>query len=502
MLRIFSQDILNPENFVITLELVPARESFGRSTDTLIGIAKDAFADGRVSAVSITDNPGGNPSLSPDVLGSEIFRHGMDVIVHFTCRDMNRVGMESRALQLARMGMKNILALTGDYSGKGFGGQGAPVFDLDSVLLNAQFKKLSEKMAALGDPDEFFTGCAVSPFKKREADCQAQYRKLDKKIDAGAAFVITQLGYNIKKFQELIHYHSKRHPDIPVMGSVYLLSPRSARAMNKGRVPGAWVPDDLFNQVISEWKQPRQGLNAAIERSARLGVILKGLGYRGIHIGGIHKSFKTVHAILDRMDEIEGNWQEYLSEFDCKNENIYYYFDKERSRVENQSLMDRIKERLMDHYPYRIFNTAHGFFFNQKSMLAPVYKRMAHFFEKKNKAWLVKRCLEDPLKVPFLSCQGCGDCGIQHLAFQCPESRCPKHTRNGPCGGSWNGYCEVYPDRLCVWVRVYIRLKKANRHKNFLKDKVPPRKWELNKTSSWINFHLGKDHQKQDGYFK
>lgn len=114
MLRVFSNQLMDPENFVVTIELVPGRESFGATTDTLVGIAKDAFADGRVSAVSITDNPGGNPSLSPDVLGSEIFKYGMDVIVHFTCRDMNRVGMESRALQLARMGMKNILCLTGD----------------------------------------------------------------------------------------------------------------------------------------------------------------------------------------------------------------------------------------------------------------------------------------------------------------------------------------------------------------------------------------------------
>ncbi len=69
---------------MVTLELVPGRESKGRNTDTLKGIARDAFADGRISAVSITDNPGGNPSLSPDVLGSEIFAYGLDVIVHFT----------------------------------------------------------------------------------------------------------------------------------------------------------------------------------------------------------------------------------------------------------------------------------------------------------------------------------------------------------------------------------------------------------------------------------
>ena len=201
-------------------------------------IAKDAFADGRISAVSITDNPGGNPALSPDVLGFEIFKQGMDVIVHFTCRDTNRVGMESRALQLAHMGMKNILALTGDYSGKGFGGKGTPVFDLDSVLLSKMLKGLSEKIATSGDPEPFFTGCAISPFKSQESECMAQYKKLNMKIEAGASFIITQLGYDVQKFEELIRYHKKHNAHIPVMASVYLLSPRSARANE--RWAGAW----------------------------------------------------------------------------------------------------------------------------------------------------------------------------------------------------------------------------------------------------------------------
>ena len=182
MLRVFSNQLMDPENFVVTIELVPGRESFGASTDTLVGIAKDAFIDGRVSAVSITDNPGGNPSLSPDVLGQEIFKHGLDVIVHFTCRDMSRVGMESRALQLARMGIKNILCVTGDYSGKGFGGRGTPVFDLDSVLLTRMMQGLSDRMVASGDPEPFFTGCGVSPFKPLKSECLAQYKKLDKKL--------------------------------------------------------------------------------------------------------------------------------------------------------------------------------------------------------------------------------------------------------------------------------------------------------------------------------
>ena len=497
MLRIFSDEISNPKNFVVTLELVPGRESAGQSIDTLKGIAKDAFDDGRISAVSITDNPGGNPSLSPDVLGNEIFKCGMDVIVHFTCRDMNRVGMESRALQLARMGMKNILALTGDYSGKGFGGQGKPVFDFDSVLLTTLLKSLDQRLLASGDPETFFTGCAVSPFKTTEAETLVQYNKLDKKLDAGASFVITQLGYDVKKFAELITHLRQKQMNPPVMGSVYLLSPRSARAMNKGRVPGAHVPDTLFNQVIKEWgNNPRAGLKTAIERAAQLGVILKGLGYRGIHIGGIHRSFTAVGAILDRMAEIEDSWEDFLGEFNRVNAQTYYCFDKRLAPEENLPVVSRIKQTLTEHFPHGMLKAAHHLFFDKTARLAPVYGRLAGFLEKTNKAWMLKLILEDPLKKPLLACQSCGDCAIQHTAFLCPESGCPKHTRNGACGGSRDGFCEVNPDRLCVWVRAYKRLKHCGMAHTLGSDFVPPRMWELDKGSSWVNFHLGKDHQK------
>ncbi|THB80464.1 MAG: methylenetetrahydrofolate reductase [Desulfobacteraceae bacterium] len=496
MLRIFNDELMNPNNFVVTIELVPGRESFGRSTDTLVGIAKDAFADGRVSAVSITDNPGGNPSLSPDVLGYEIFRHGLDVIVHFTCRDTNRVGMESRALQLARMGMKNILCLTGDYSGKGFGGRGTPVFDLDSVLLTRMMQGLSERLIASGDPEPFFTGCGVSPFKSLRSECMAQYKKLDRKIEEGAAFVITQLGYDINKFNELIRHHNEKNSHVPVMGSVYLLSPRAARAMNRGRVPGAYVSDPLYEKVVEEWHTPREGLQAAIERAARLGVVLKGFGYRGIHIGGVHKSFRTIARILDRMEEIEDDWPQYMTEFAAKEKQVYYCYDRVTSDEDNPGRKPGIKEQVLEHWPYVMLRSAHNLFFDKENALAPFHRKFARFLDTHDKTWILKRCMEDPMKGALLSCQSCGDCGIQHAAFLCPESQCPKHTRNGPCGGSRDGSCEVYPEKDCIWIRAFRRLEHAGRLDHFLEDKVPPRNWELNQTSSWINFHLDRDHQK------
>ena len=103
--------------------------------------------------------------------------------------------------------------------------------------------------------------------------------------------------------------------------------------------------------------------------------------------------------------------------------------------------------------------------------------------------------VENPAKSLLLSCQHCGDCGIQHVGFLCPESGCPKHTRNGACGGSRGGMCEVNPDRYCIWYRAHNRLASAEKKSELHTGCVPPRMWELNDTSSWINFHLRRDHQ-------
>ena len=297
------------------MELVPGREPAGRSVDSVKGMAADAFADGRVSAVSITDNPGGNPALSPDVIGHDIFKVGMDVIVHFTCRDANRIGIDMRALQLAMMGMKNILALTGDYIGKGFAGQGAPVFDLDSVTLLVMLRMLGNRVQQAGDPDVFFAGCAVSPFKSRRGEAFAQSAKLCRKVAAGARFAITQLGYDAGRFNELLDVHRRFGLDLPVLGSVYVLTPVSAQIMNAGQVPGAVVSNELLNKVIREWRDKMQGRALAVERAARLGAVLKGLGLPWYHVARVQRGFEFVGRILDRMAQIEDQWRDFLDDF-------------------------------------------------------------------------------------------------------------------------------------------------------------------------------------------
>lgn len=494
----FQADLSGSGRFIITMELVPKAEPEGRSINTVLGFAKKAQADGRISAVSITDNPGGRPSLSPDMLGKEILNCGMDVIVHFTCRDMNRLGIESRALQLRRMGMKNILALTGDYTGKGFGGEGAPVFDIDSVLLLCQLSMLNHKTLPGTDSAPFFLGCAVSPFKWTEPESWTQYYKLCKKISSGASFVITQLGYDVRKFQELIQFFNAVSIKIPALASIYFLTPKSARVMNSGRIPGAVVRNVLFEKIKKEWEgNPRSGYFASVERTAKLAAICKGLGYRGVHICGVHRNFKTVERILDRIAEIEHNWQDFIEEFDDSRPDDYFMFARSsRSRLSNTKPLPQVEKTSgLDKFHFKSLNTMHDLFFRFDAPLSARYKSLCQWLDQHRFVYYLVKFMEDRLKKMLLSCRMCGDCGIQHAGFLCPESQCPKHIRNGVCGGSRNGYCEVHSDRHCVWYRVYRRLASVNRQEELSVGCVAPRMWELDGTSSWINFHLRRDHQ-------
>lgn len=102
---------------------------------------------------------------------------------------------------------------------------------------------------------------------------------------------------------------------------------------------------------------------------------------------------------------------------------------------------------------------------------------------------LAARLLEDLVKVPLFRCQRCGECILSHTAFICSQ-RCPKRLRNGPCGGTGeDGTCEVYPERKCIWYRIYHRSKKLNRFSMLFRTENI-HNWELEHTSAWLNVFL------------
>jgi methylenetetrahydrofolate reductase (NADPH) len=91
-------------------------------------------------------------------------------------------------------------------------------------------------------------------------------------------------------------------------------------------------------------------------------------------------------------------------------------------------------------------------------------------------------------------CKDCGDCSLPEIAYVCPESQCAKNQRNGPCGGTRDGLCEVY-DTECIWSEAYERLKAFGEEESMLDGPVVVKDNALAGTSAWANTFLGRDHQ-------
>jgi len=100
--------------------------------------------------------------------------------------------------------------------------------------------------------------------------------------------------------------------------------------------------------------------------------------------------------------------------------------------------------------------------------------------------------IENAIKVPLFRCQRCGECVLSHTAFVCSQ-RCPKRLRNGACGGTRpGGYCEVYPERRCIWYLIHARSRTLARIA-MLTEILRPHQWSLEKTSAWLNVFRGRE---------
>jgi methylenetetrahydrofolate reductase (NADPH) len=155
----------------------------------------------------------------------------------------------------------------------------------------------------------------------------------------------------------------------------------------------------------------------------------------------------------------------------------------------------RTRPPLRSRIHFRLLKAVHDGFFREDAPRAAALRSLAGRLDGCRAGRFLVHLLEDPAKMLLLDCRRCGDCAIQHVAFLCPESQCPKHIRNGACGGSRNGRCEVFPERDCVWFRACRRFAAAGMLPEMAAGCVPPRMWELDATSSWLNFHLQRDHQ-------
>ncbi len=511
----FRDSLQVPGSFSIAVELVTARGLVtNERSRALVEKARALAADPRIDVLSITDNPGGNAMLAPDTLGTDLVSRGQEVIIHLACKDWNRNALESRGWKLASEGFDNVLCLSGDYPVTGYGGTAAPVFDIDSVGLLKLFSDMDAglRVARTGERLErtnFFLGCVVTNHKLHEREVVPQYQKLAKKARTGARFVINQIGYNARKDDELLRYIRRADLEVRALANVYLLSLPAARAFHAGRIPGVIVTDELLALAERQAASPDKGRSFFVDLAAKQLTVARGLGFGGAYLGG-HATADTFFEILDRAKGYGGaDWRELSREVRFGRAAEFYLFDADpdtglSSDELNPAYVKSKQKRRTDlrvPLSYRFSRRVHRTVFEPDGSLHDAARSL---YEKIDAAprpvGRAAHLVEQAAKVPMFKCRDCGDCSLPDIAYVCPESICAKNQRNGPCGGTRDGLCEVY-DTECIWSQAYERLKAYGEEEDMLENPVVVKDNALARTSAWANALLLRDHNAKNGQF-
>jgi len=499
-----------PGTFVVAAELVTTRRPItSDGASKVLGLARELAADPRIDVLSITDNPGGHAMLAPDALGTDLISRGQEVIIHLACKDWNRNALESRGWQLSSAGFHNVLALSGDYPVTGHRGLAAPVFDIDSVGLLSLFSEMNEGLPDERRPDtplertDFFLGGVVTNHKRYEREVMPQYFKLRKKAQAGARFVINQIGWDTRKDDELVRWIRREGLRLHALANVYLLSRTAARAFRRGIIPGVVVNDQLLALAERHGASPDSGRAFFVDLAAKHVAVARGLGFDGVYLGG-HMPAATFGEILDRAGSFGwDDWRELAREIQFPFEDEFYFFEPDpetglSSDEVNAAYLESKRRRRTDlrvPLKYRFSRRLHDAVFASE---APLFSAGRAFYQGVEKAPRPVRkaahALEQAAKVPLFGCKDCGDCSLPEIAYVCPESQCAKNQRNGPCGGTRDGLCEVY-DTECIWSQAYERLKAYGEEGSMLDGPVVVKDNALAGTSAWANTFLGRDHQ-------
>jgi len=266
---------LKEGRFVITSEIGPPK-----GTNIEPHLKEADHIKEKVDAFNVTDLQSSVMRLGSLATCRLLVENGFEPIFQITCRDRNRLALQSDLLSASVLGIKNILCLTGDHTTLGDHPDAKPVFDLDAVsllkvatdLMNGKDMKGNE----LDGKPEFFLGAVVRPGYD---PVELQIIKMEKKIEAGARFFQTQAVYDLKIFEKFMQKIQKYN--IPILGGIVLLKTAGmAKYMNE-KVAGVSVPDKYIKMMADAKKEERPKVSIKIASELIKG--MRGL-CQGIHI--------------------------------------------------------------------------------------------------------------------------------------------------------------------------------------------------------------------------
>ena len=255
------REILNSGKFVVTAEVGPPK-----GTDIKEMIHHMEILKGKVDAVNVTDNQSAVMRICSMAVSKVAMEYGLEPIFQMTCRDRNRIGLQSDLLGASILGIKNVLCMTGDHVSAGDHKGAKPVYDVESVQLLKVVDGLNNGKDMSGNEmkgsTDFFQGAVVTP----EANpIEPQLIKFEKKIRAGAKFFQTQAIYDIEKFKDFMK-HARKFPVKILAGFVVLKSVGMANFLNNN-VPGIRVPQSLIDELKAAGKE--KALDTGMNITAR-----------------------------------------------------------------------------------------------------------------------------------------------------------------------------------------------------------------------------------------
>lgn len=267
---------LAAHNFVVTVELDPPKTL---NLDKILTEVNSANFRKIVDAVNVTDCPLAKLRMSPIALSHIIQEKiGLEAIFHITCRDRNLLGLQAELLGASALGVRNILALTGDPPEVGDYIMATGVFDVDSTGLVRMVNKLNNGYEHSGnelkDKTDFFVGIAVNPTAQ---DLTKEIKRFEEKVSAGANFIQTQPIYDIGLLERFLKLSA--HINIPkIIGIMPLKSYKMVEYLNNN-LPGIFIPPEVKERMKE--KDVEEGVKISREFISKIGKFKE---VAGIHI--------------------------------------------------------------------------------------------------------------------------------------------------------------------------------------------------------------------------
>ena len=480
------KEALHEGRFFWTMEFIPSVDKvLHDALHKLGGVAEIISQEPELVGFSVTDRVVSDRDPEPVAPAARLLNASCkQPLVHFSGKGRDVTDLDAFLERMHFHRLENILFLTGDRLKEEPKTHRARYLESVPAILAARRALPGLQIAA-----------ALNPFKYREEDAMAQYLKLGKKVGAGADFVITQIGFDMHKYEEALFWVGTRNYRVPLVANLLPMAASRARYLRAHQLAGVTITDSFLSLLEAEERSlPDKGAVRVLRRLALQILGVRFYGYSGVQLTGIHSVEKllALRAELARLSELCSDritwnkaWDEALTlpeggRADTAPANQPWYLVNRRTK--HARPRERIKARAMDAVHTLVFD---------KGLVARLLEPVLAPIARTSRADRFVERVERAIKAPLLGCETCGMCRLAATQYVCPET-CPKGLATGACGGTPENLCE-FRDRECIHSAKYRIANDLGIPEQLEKWLIPAVPANIRGTSSWPPHFRGEE---------